>query len=139
MRLVSEERTCVSTAWRGPGATSSSDARCRCGTAIGDTVDFRDGKQWLLRFFDQIRFYPVSAAELAQMREDFPYGRFRLEVQDSTLRLSDYRAFLQENAASIAQFKARQQAAFEAERERWNETASRETPGNAPDEAPGVG
>jgi urea carboxylase len=99
------------------------------------TVDFRDGRQWLLRFFDQIRFYPVSAAELAQMREDFPYGRFRLEVQDSTLRLRDYRAFLQENAASIAQFKARQQAAFEAERERWNETASRETPSNAPDEA----
>ena len=102
------------------------------------TVDFRDGKQWLLRFFDQIRFYPVSAAELAQMREDFPYGRFRLEVQDSTLRLRDYRAFLRENAVSIAQFKARQQAAFEAERERWNETASREAPGNAPDEAPAL-
>jgi urea carboxylase len=59
-------------------------------------------------------------------------------VQDSTLRLRDYRAFLHENAASIAQFKARQQAAFEAERERWNETASRETPGNAPDEAPAL-
>jgi urea carboxylase len=102
------------------------------------TVDFRDGKQWLLRFFDQIRFYAVSAAELAQMRADFPYGRFRLEVQDSTLRLRDYRTFLQENAVSIAQFKARQQAAFEAERERWNETASRETPGNAPDEAPAL-
>ena len=102
------------------------------------TVDFRDGKQWLLRFFDQIRFYPVSAAELAQMRADFPYGRFRLEVQDSTLRLRDYRTFLQENTVSIAQFKARQQAAFEAERERWNETASRETPGNAPDEAPAL-
>jgi urea carboxylase len=94
------------------------------------TVDFRDGKQWLLRFFDQIRFYPVSAAELAQMREDFPYGRFRLEMQDSTLRLRDYRVFLQENAPSIAQFKARQQAAFEAERERWNETANRGTPDN---------
>jgi urea carboxylase len=102
------------------------------------TVDFRDGKQWLLRFFDQIRFYPVSAAELTRMREDFPYGRFRLEVQDATLRLRDYRAFLQENARSIAQFKARQQAAFEAERERWNESASRETPGNAPDEVPAV-
>jgi urea carboxylase len=88
------------------------------------TEDFRDGKQWLLRFFDQIRFYPVSAAELMQMREDFPYGRFSLEVQPATLRLRDYRAFLAENAGSIAQFKARQQAAFEAERERWNETAA---------------
>jgi urea carboxylase len=92
------------------------------------TVDFRDGKQWLLRFFDQIRFFPVSAAELAKMREDFPYGRFRLEVQDTTLRLRDYRAFLEENAPSIAQFKARQQAAFEAERERWNESEADDGP-----------
>ena len=88
------------------------------------TGDFRDGRQWLLRFFDQIRFYPVSAAELLQMREDFPYGRFSLDVQPTTLRLRDYRAFLAENAGSIAQFKARQQAAFEAERERWTETAA---------------
>ena len=65
------------------------------------------------------------------MREDFPYGRFRLEVQDSTLRLRDYRAFLRENVTSIAQFKARQQAAFEAERERWNETATRAAPGSS--------
>jgi urea carboxylase len=92
------------------------------------TEDFRDGRQWLLRFFDQIRFYPVSAAELMQMREDFPYGRFCLDVQQTTLRLRDYRAFLAENAASIAHFKARQQAAFEAERERWNETAASAKP-----------
>jgi urea carboxylase len=85
------------------------------------TSDFRDGKQWLLRFFDQIRFYPVSAAELSQMREDFPYGRLRLEVQETTLRLRDYRRFLLDNAASIREFNARQQSAFEAERERWSE------------------
>jgi len=77
----------------------------------------------LLRFFDQIRFYPVSAAQLMQMRADFPYGRFRLDVQPTTLRLRDYRRFLADNAASIAQFKARQQAAFEAERERWNHSS----------------
>ena len=55
---------CACTAWKGPAATSSSAARCRCGTATGRPRDFRDGKQWLLRFFDQIRFYPVSADEL---------------------------------------------------------------------------
>jgi urea carboxylase len=32
------------------------------------SADFRDGKQWLLRFFDQIRFYPVSAEELLRAR-----------------------------------------------------------------------
>jgi urea carboxylase len=92
------------------------------------TEDFRDGKQWLLRFFDQIRFYPVSAAELMRMRADFPYGRFRLDVQQTTLRLRDYRQFLADNAASIARFKARQQAAFEAERERWNDSSQAATP-----------
>jgi urea carboxylase len=33
-----------------------------------------DGKPWLLRFFDQIRFYPVSADELLRIRRDFPSG-----------------------------------------------------------------
>jgi len=121
----------------GPGGYQFVGRTVQMWNRYRHTVDFRDGKQWLLRFFDQIRFYPVSASELAQMREDFPYGRFRLEVQESTLRLRDYRAFLQENAASIAQFKARQQAAFEAERERWNESATRAAPGgNTADEQP---
>jgi urea carboxylase len=100
------------------------------------TKDFRDGRQWLLRFFDQIRFYPVSAAELMQMREDFPYGRFSLDVQQTTLRLCDYRAFLADNAASISHFKARQQSAFEAERERWNETAASASPAGPARRAP---
>ncbi len=78
----------------------------------------RDGKPWLLRFFDQIRFYPVSASELLKMREDFP-GAASAADRDSKLRLGDQRKFLRQHAASIAEFKARQQAAFEAERERW--------------------
>jgi urea carboxylase len=83
------------------------------------TKDFKDGKQWLLRFFDQLRFYPVSAQELLQMREDFPRGKFQLHVEESTLKLRDYRQLLADNKDSIAAFKNRQQAAFEAERERW--------------------
>jgi len=100
---------------------------------VGRTVQmwnrYRDGKQWLLRFFDQIRFYPVSAAHLAQIREDFPHGRFQLRVEESTLRLKDYRRFLATNAASIADFKTRQQAAFEAERERWSASPTDATAG----------
>jgi urea carboxylase len=83
------------------------------------TADFVDSKPWLLRFFDQIRFYPVSAEELLQMREDFPRGKFKLKIKEQTFRLRDYNTFLSENAASIAAFKTTQQAAFEAERERW--------------------
>lgn len=83
------------------------------------TADFKDGKPWLLRFFDQIRFYPVSAEELLQLRKDFIAGRFNLRVEESTFSLKQYNAFLQQNATSIGVFKQRQQAAFEAERERW--------------------
>jgi urea carboxylase len=84
------------------------------------SADFTDGKQWLLRFFDQLRFYPVTADELLQMREDFPLGKFRLRVEHSRLKLGEYRRFLDENRDSITAFKTRQQAAFEAERERWH-------------------
>ncbi len=83
------------------------------------TADFVDGKPWLLRFFDQIRFYPVSAKELLQMRENFPRGKFKLKIEEQTFRLRDYNAFLSDNTDSIAAFKTKQQAAFEAERERW--------------------
>jgi urea carboxylase len=83
------------------------------------TDDFTDGKPWLLRFFDQLRFYPVSAEELLRLREDFPRGKFKLRIEPTTLRLRDYQSFLQAHSDSIAAFKARQHAAFEAERERW--------------------
>ena len=78
-----------------------------------------DGKPWLLRFFDQIRFYPVSAEELLRIRRDFPLGRHPLSIEHSTLNLADYQAFLALEAESIAAFRAQQQGAFNAERERW--------------------
>ncbi|MDR0278604.1 MAG: urea carboxylase [Paucimonas sp.] len=81
-----------------------------------------DGKPWLLRFFDQIRFYPVSAGELERIRRDFPLGRFELAIEPSQLRLADYQAFLAEEADGIQAFRTRQQAAFAAERQRWIET-----------------
>ncbi|MES2821628.1 MAG: urea carboxylase [Pseudomonadota bacterium] len=78
-----------------------------------------DGKPWLLRFFDQIRFYPVSAAELQQIRRDFPLGRHELRIEHSALALNDYQAFLAREAEGIAAFRAQQRGAFAAERQRW--------------------
>ncbi|TDV37700.1 urea carboxylase [Pseudomonas helmanticensis] len=78
-----------------------------------------DGKPWLLRFFDQIRFYPVSAEELLRIRRDFPLGRFDLNIEHSQLNLADYQAFLNREAEGINAFRAQQQGAFNAERERW--------------------
>ncbi|HEY8995223.1 MAG TPA: urea carboxylase, partial [Lacunisphaera sp.] len=86
------------------------------------TADFTDGQPWLLRFFDQIRFHEVSAAELQQFRADFPLGRYKLKVEHQTFRLRDYQKFLADNEASITAFKTRQQASFEAERKRWEES-----------------
>ncbi|MBB1520615.1 urea carboxylase [Aquipseudomonas guryensis] len=77
------------------------------------------GKPWLLRFFDQIRFYPVSAEELLQIRRDFPLGRYDLRIEDSELALADYQDFLTEEAEGIDAFRSQQRAAFDAERQRW--------------------
>jgi urea carboxylase len=74
---------------------------------------------WLLRTFDQIRFFPVSADELLEWRRALPLGRAELDITPTRLRLADHLAFLDANAESIAAFRAHQQAAFSAERERW--------------------
>ena len=83
------------------------------------TADFKDGKPWLLHFFDQIRFYPVSESELLQLRKNFISGRFKLRVEETTFSLYQHHQFLQQNKTAIHNFKVRQQTAFEAERERW--------------------
>lgn len=90
------------------------------------TTDFKDGKPWLLRFFDQIRFYPVSESELLELRKDFIAGRFKLRVEEAKFSLKRYNTFLQQNAAAINLFKASQQVAFEAERERWKNSGQAE-------------
>jgi len=82
-------------------------------------VDDFGGKPWLLRFFDQIRFYPVSAEELITIRRDFPLGRYPLRNEHTTLKLAEYQQFLADEAQGIEAFRAHQQGAFNAERERW--------------------
>jgi urea carboxylase len=83
------------------------------------TDDFVDGKPWLLRFFDQLRFFPVSHDELTQIREDFPRGRYRLRVETETFEMKKYRGFLRSVEGETRAFKERQRTAFEAERARW--------------------
>jgi urea carboxylase len=80
---------------------------------------FEQGKPWLLRFFDQVRFYLVSAEELMELRREFPAGRFTPKIEHSTFKLSDYLDFLEAEAPSIDSFRTMQREAFAAERERW--------------------
>lgn len=85
------------------------------------TKEFPAGTPWLLRFFDQIRFYPVEAEELLGMRDDFLHGKYHPSIEEEKFSLRDYRAFLSRIRYETKAAKARQQAAFEAERERWKE------------------
>jgi urea carboxylase len=51
------------------------------------------------------------------------------------LKLKDYKRFLLDNADTISAFKERQQAAFEAERERWEQSGQAHYEASLPDEA----
>ncbi|MFD0591886.1 carboxyltransferase domain-containing protein [Catellatospora coxensis] len=80
---------------------------------------FEPGSPWLLRHFDRISWYPVAADELLDLRADVAAGRHDLRIEDGVFRLAEHEAFLADNAASIAGFRARQAAAFTAERDAW--------------------
>jgi urea carboxylase len=103
----------------GPGGYQFVGRTIQMWNTYRATEDFRDGKPYLLRFFDEIRFEPVDAEELLRLRESFPYGKTHVRIEESSFRYSTYKKWLDDNAPSIAEFKAGQQAAFEAERERW--------------------
>jgi urea carboxylase len=102
----------------GPGGYQFVGRTLQMWNRYRDVAAF-EGKPWLLRFFDQIRFYPVSSDELLQIRRDFPLGRFELSIEESVLNLADYQAFLAREATGIDAFREHQQHAFNAERERW--------------------
>jgi len=103
----------------GPGGYQLFGRTIQVWNTHRQTDVFVEGKPWLLRFFDQIRFYPVSAEELAEWRRDFPSGRRSIRIEPSEFRLADYRAFLAENADAIAAFEAHRQDAFDEERAEW--------------------
>ena len=78
-------------------------------------------KPWLLRFFDQIRFFPVSGEELLEARAAFPHGEYPLRIEQTDFSFASYSKFLNDNQDGITAFKARQQNAFDLERTRWHE------------------
>jgi len=105
----------------GPGGYQFVGRTSQMWSRYRKNPDFEQGMPWLLRFFDQIKFYVVSESELMQMREDFKAGRLKLRIEEGVLNLKEYNDFLTENQASISAFKAVQQANFDAERKRWHE------------------
>jgi urea carboxylase len=103
----------------GPGGYQFVGRTVQMWNTFRSTPEFELGTPWLLRFFDQIRFTPVSAGELLEIRDGFPYGQYPLRIEQQDFRLADYHAFLASIAPEAGAFKRHQQEAFEAERERW--------------------
>jgi len=102
----------------GPGGYQLFGRTIQMWNTWRSTPEFRD-TPWLLRFFDEIRFFPVSHAELTEARAAFPHGAYPVRIEEGRFSYAEYAAGLAANAAEITAGKARQQAAFEAERARW--------------------
>ncbi|GLK66948.1 5-oxoprolinase/urea amidolyase family protein [Hansschlegelia plantiphila] len=103
----------------GPGGYQLFGRTIQMWNAWRTTKAFMPGHPYLLRFFDRVRFFPVEEAELAEMREAFPHGRYDVRIEDSAFSYRDYARFLADNAEGIVAFQTHRQAAFEAERADW--------------------
>jgi len=101
----------------GPGGYQFVGRTLQMWNRYRQTAEF--SQPWLLRFFDQIQFYPVDGEELLRIREQFPTGAYPLEIETTEFSLADYRALLKDHAGSIEAFKRRQQDAFDKELENW--------------------
>ncbi len=104
----------------GPGGYQFVGRTLQMWNRYRQTAEFT--QPWLLRFFDQIKFYEVSAEELLKIRRDFPRGRYPLKIEEIEFSLADYTKLVDEHADEILVAKERQQTAFEAERQRWIES-----------------
>jgi len=77
---------------------------------------------WLLRFFDQIKFYEVSSAELKTIRKDFPKGRYGIQIEETKFSLKEYLKSLDNNSTEIQKFTDKREKSFNEELQRWIES-----------------
>jgi urea carboxylase len=103
----------------GPGGYQFVGRTVQVWSRFTQTGPFEPGSPWLLRFFDQIKWYPVEAGELLELRADLAAGRLDLETEPGEFSLGEYQRFLDDNAADIEAFRVRQAVAFGGEREAW--------------------
>lgn len=101
----------------GPGGYQFVGRTSQMWNRYRKTKDFT--QPWLLRFFDQIKFYEVSSEELIHIREALPKGQVSLRIEETEFSLETYQTFLSENNAEITQFVEGRDQAFEEELARW--------------------
>ena len=86
-----------------------------------DARSFEPGTPWLLRYFDRISFYPVSAAELLTcVRTMKQRRRCTTACATRIILCAAYSDFLDADAEPIAAFRQQQSVAFNAERSAWD-------------------
>ncbi|NVK36908.1 MAG: urea carboxylase [Gammaproteobacteria bacterium] len=101
----------------GPGGYQFVGRTSQMWNRYHTTQDFQ--QPWLLRFFDQVKFYEVTPEELAHIREALPKGQVPLKIEESTFSLSEYEKFLHANQADIHDFTVQRQQAFDEELANW--------------------
>jgi urea carboxylase len=102
----------------GPGGYQFVGRTLQMWNRYHQTKEFE--QPWLLRFFDQIRFYPVSHDELMDIRKNFPQGRYPLKIEESEFSLSTYQQFLTDNNSDIEAFRTVREGAFNEELANWH-------------------
>lgn len=104
----------------GPGGYQFVGRTLQMWNRYHKTTEFT--QPWLLRFFDQIRFYEVDADELKQIRKSFPKGQYPLKIEQTEFSLKEYNQYLDENINDIEIFTRQRQQAFDEELQRWIES-----------------
>jgi urea carboxylase len=85
------------------------------------SCSFEPQTPWLLRYFDRISWYSVSAEELLELRAGMARGTGEVKIVEGEFSLSQYRDFLNRNTESIDRFRQRQTQAFHKERRAWQD------------------
>jgi urea carboxylase len=120
----------------GPGGYQLVGRTIQIWSHYSQRTPFEPGVPWLLRFFDRIRWYPVSPEELLDARADLAAGRLDVRIEPGTFRLAEYQRLLDDNAESIAEFRTRQSVAFAEERQAWEQAGEFRTRDEPPAPAP---
>ena len=105
----------------GPGGYQLFGRTIQMWNSWHTTPEFAPGTPWLLRFFDQIRFFPVSGQELLEAREAFPHGRYPVEITETEFSHADYLKMLEANRTEIETVRSARAASFNAERLDWQQ------------------
>eukprot|EP00941_MAST-03F_sp_MAST-3F-sp1_P002360 g2360.t1 len=81
---------------------------------------FASARPWLLRMFDQVRFYEVSDDELESMIEPFRNGVIDIDIEEKDFSLSEYNDFIKKPdvIAETEVFLERQKIATDIELEK---------------------